>query len=144
MSSPVWPFCASRSTPVTAITPLCLTCPVPFITMSPPRSERRPIPREGSSDARDCRHRRADPAVGLHPVTALRLGNGRVGVDCPISSPSVQHASPGRFVLDACRHLHPSRAARGSVCRRNLGHDGIPLHDSLPSGPLRDVDAVGG
>ena len=112
--------------------------------MCPPPSERRPIPWEGFFHARDRRHRRTDPAVGVHPLTAFRLGDGWARVDRSVSSTRVPNHSPRRLFLEPRRCLGLARAARRGVCRGDLGNDGGPLHDSLPPGPLRDSDAVGG
>src|SRR2546425_8350393 len=144
MSSAVWAFRASRSTLVMGVTRLLLDLSGPVYNNVPASIRSPSYSWEGSADARDCRDCRADPAVGVHPIAAARLGDGWVGVDCPISESCVQHDSPGKLVLGSCWHLRSPRAARSRIYRRYLGHDGGSLHDSLPPGPLRDPDAVGG
>src|SRR5713226_1416248 len=120
MSSPGGAFCASRSPPVMAVTPLLLDLSAPVYNNVPASIRSPSYSREGSADA-DRRDRRADSAaVGIHPIAAARLGDGWVGVDRPISSPRVQHDSPGRFVLGSCRRLHSPCAARSRIHRGDL------------------------
>src|SRR5436309_13535706 len=111
--------------------------------MCPPRSERRPIPWEGSSDARRCGQRRPDPAVELHPVAAICLGDGGTGVDRAIRESGFWICAPGRIVLEPRWLVGAAAAARSGLRRRALGHHGIALPDPLPPGTLGAAPAVG-
>src|SRR5258706_15680832 len=112
--------------------------------MCPPRFERRPIPWEGSFNARDCHEPRADSAVELYSAAALCLGDGWVSVDRAVPGPCVRLRPPGRELLEARRHRRSVAAAGGRVRRRHLGHDGVPLHHSVPPGTIGDAPAIGG
>ena len=111
--------------------------------MCPPRCECRPTPWEGSSDARCCHWRRANPAMELHPVAALCVGDGGTGVDRAVPESDFWICAPGRIVLEPRRHVGAAAVARSGLHRRDLGHHGIALHDPLPSGTLGDAPAVG-
>src|SRR5438132_9334799 len=124
MISLSWAFCASRRLAVTSVTRLSLTCPVPFITMCPPRSARRPLLREGSFDARRCHQRRPDPAVELHPLAAVRVGGGWARVDRAVPGPGVRLRAPGSDLLEPRRYGDSPARARRRIHRRPLGHDG--------------------
>src|SRR5439155_439617 len=141
MISLSWAFCASRRLGVTSVTRLSLTCPVPFITMCPPRSAPCPLLREGSFDARRCHQRRPDPAVELHPIAAVCLGDDGTRVDRSIPGSDLCIRTPGRVLLEPRRHVGAAAVARGSLRRRDLGHDGIALHDPLPPGTMGELVA---
>src|SRR5258706_14469741 len=102
--------------------------------MSPPRFERRPIPWEGSFNARDCHEPRADPAVELYSAAALCLGDGWVSVDRAVSAPCVRLHPPRRELLEARRHRRSVSATGAPVIRRLLGHNGVTLKHSLSPG----------
>src|SRR5213596_1254456 len=112
--------------------------------MCPPRFERRPIPWEGSFNARDCHEPRADPAVELYSAAALCLGDGWVSVDRAVPDPCVRLRPPRPELLEARRHRRSAAAPGGRVRRRHLGHDGVPLYHSLPPGTIGDAPAIGG
>src|SRR5712691_4141555 len=96
-------FCASRTLPVTLVT-LPLLVLSGFITMCPPRCDCRPTSWEGSSDARSCHWRRADPAMELHPVAVVCLGDGGTGVDRSIPESDFWIRTSGRVLLEPRRH----------------------------------------
>src|SRR5438034_1184202 len=90
--------------------------------MCPPRCECRPTPWEGSSDARCCHWRRANPAMELHPVAALCVGDGGTGVDRAVPESDFWICAPGRIVLEPRRHV-VARVLHAGVLVDDRGHN---------------------